>query len=58
MQWDTMNAFLSRANVAVPGEHLIIDLAPTKISSLDANQVVNPLVRAAWKLVRRIPGLR
>ena len=39
------------------GEHLIIEVTPTKISSLDATQAVHPLVMAVWRLLRRLPGL-
>ncbi len=38
-------------------EHVIIEVTPTKISSLDTASVVNPLLLAAWDVLRRIPGL-
>ena len=41
----------------MPGEHIIIELTPTKVSAMDANEAVSPLVLAAWKALRKLPGL-
>ena len=38
-------------------ERVIIEMTPTEIRSLDTASAVNPLVLAAWNLLRRLPGL-
>ena len=38
-------------------ERVIIEVTPTEMRSLDTVAVVNPIVVAAWSLLRRIPGL-
>ena len=41
----------------MPGEHVILEVTPDKTTTLDATEAVNPLVLAAWKAVRKLPGL-
>ena len=39
------------------GEHVILEVTPDKTTTLDATEAVNPLALAAWKTLRRLPGL-
>ncbi len=39
------------------GEHLIIEVTPTKTFAMDRSEAMNPIALGVWKLIRRIPGL-
>ncbi len=46
-----------RSDKMEAGEHVILGVTPDKTSTVDATEAVNPLVLAAWKTLRRVPGL-
>lgn len=48
--------FIQMATEA-PGEPVVLEVTPAKISSLDTASVINPAILTAWNLLRKVPGL-
>ncbi len=39
------------------GEHVIIEVTPTRTSTMDGSEAVNPIALALFKAIRKVPGL-